>query len=339
MAKNRIDVHHHFVTEVYSQVRPDGRFESRKWISNDFVPFQALEAAGGDPSGSWTPQWNLDSDDAFCRDLGIGTTIFSLTSPGAPIAGLEGSVKLARGLNDHLASIRDKNPLRYGFFATMPDIRNVNAALAEIAYAFDTLKADGVILLTRYGPTNMYLGNEAFTTIWAALNARKAVVLVHPTHSVDTNLIAKNLPQPIVDYPHETTRTAADIIMANVQRNNPEVKIILAHGGGGLPYIAKRLAVLGEVGLSTKTVDEVLEDVGNFYYDVALSSTKENIELLLSYTKPDHLLYGSDYPYAPRKTIERFAKELDEAGADDAAFAQALDRGNALKLFPRLNAQ
>lgn len=298
-----------------------------------------MEAAGGDPSGSWTPQWDLKIDDDFCHDLEIGTTIFSLTSPGAPIAGLEGSVKLARVTNDYLASIRDKNPSRYGFFATVPDLRNTTAAIAEIEYAFDSLKADGIILMTRYGPTNMYLGNEAFAPIWAALNARKAVVLVHPTHSVDTNLIAKNLPQPIVDYPHETTRTAADIIMANVQRNNPDVKIILAHAGGGLPYVAKRLAALSEVGLTTKTVDEVLEDIGNFYYDVALSSSKENIQLLLSYTKPEHLLYGSDYPYAPRKTIERFAREMDETVANDLALGQALNRGNALRLFPRLNAQ
>lgn len=217
----------------------------------------------------------------------------------------------------------------------MPDLRSTEAALAEIEHALDILKADGVMLMTRYGSTNMYLGHEAFAPIWSALNARKAVVLVHPTHSVDTNLLAKNIPQPIVDYPHETTRAAVDIIMSNGRRMYPEVKVILSHAGGTLPYLAKRLAAIIDVGLVDKTVEEVHEDIASFYFDVALSSSKQTIETLLSCTRADHILYGSDYPYAPRKTIDRFAKELDEGTERDSDLAFAINKGNALKLFPR----
>lgn len=281
----------------------------------------------------------MGTDDTFCQELDIGTTIFSLTSPGAPIAGEEGSVKLSRTTNDYLASVRDKNPSKYGFFAAMPDLRNMAAALAEIEYAFDILQADGVMLLTRYGPTNMCLGHEAFAPIWNALNSRKAVVLVHPTHSVDTNLVAKNIPQPIVDYPHETTRAAVDIVMSNGRRRYPDVKIILAHAGGTLPYLAKRVAALSDVGLVNKSVEEIGEDIASFYFDIALSSSKETIEILLTCTKPDHILFGSDYPYAPRKTIDRFAQELDENFGANTDLASAINKGNALKLFPRLDSQ
>ncbi|KEF61266.1 uncharacterized protein A1O9_02831 [Exophiala aquamarina CBS 119918] len=301
--------------------------------------WQALEAAGGDPSGSWTPAWSLETDDAFCQELDIGTTIFSLTAPGPPIAGQEGSVKLSRTTNDYLASVRDRNPSKYGFFAAMPDLRNTAAALAEIEYAFDTLQADGVMLLTRYGPTNMYLGHEAFSPIWTALNARKAVVLVHPTHSIDTSLLAKNIPQPIVDYPHETTRAAVDIIMSNGRRNYPDVKVILSHAGGTMPYLAKRIASLSDIQLVNKSVDEIAEDIATFYFDVALSSTNQTIETLLTCTTPDHILFGSDYPYAPRKTIDRFARELDESFRGNKDLSFAINMGNAMRLFPRLNKQ
>jgi len=111
-------------------------------------------------------------------------------------------------MNSLVISVRYKNLSKYGFFAAMPDLRNTAATLAEIEYAFDILQADSVMLMTRYRSTNMYLCHEELAPIWAALNARKAVVLVHPTHSVDTDLVAKNILQPIVDYPHGTTRTA-----------------------------------------------------------------------------------------------------------------------------------
>ena len=257
-----------------------------------------------------------------------------MTSPGPPIAGPAGSVKLARQTNEYLAALRDKNPAKYGFFAAMPDLTNTNAALAEIEYAYDKLNADGVILMTRYGKTNMYLGHESFMPVWQALDRRHAVVLVHPTHAVDTNLIAKNLPQPIIDYPHETTRTAVDLVMSNRVRSLHNTKIILSHAGGTLPYLAKRAALVGQLGLSPKSGEEILDDIGSFYFDLALSSSKPTLDMLLQYTTPDHVLYGSDYPYAPPRGITNFAHELNEAGLDPQV-EYAINWGNAVKLFPR----
>ena len=245
-------------------------------------------------------------------------------------------VRLARDANEYLASLRDRTPSKYGFFAAMPSLANTSAALAEISYVSDVLKADGVILMTRYGVGNVYLGHPDFDPIWQALDDKNAVVLVHPTHAVDTHLMASNIPQPIVDYPHETTRAAVDLIIPDRLRPYQKVKVILSHAGGTLPYLAKRTAVLSEAGLTTKTTEEIISDVGRFYFDLALSSSKQGIQMLLEYIRPDHILYGSDYPYAPRKTIERFAQELDQS-VSDPDLALAFNKGNALKLFPRFH--
>jgi 6-methylsalicylate decarboxylase len=217
----------------------------------------------------------------------------------------------------------------------MPDLRDTAAALAEIDFALDILKADGVMLMTRYGDSNRYLGHADFAPIWEALEQRHAVVLVHPTHAVDTNHIAKGIPQPIVDYPHETTRSAVDIIMSNGRRKYSHVKVILAHAGGTLPYLARRICALSDVGLTPKTEQEILQDLGSFYFDVALSSTQSTIDTLLTYTKPSHILYGSDYPYAPQKTIEKFAQVFEQTRFDEPDIRYLVSRGNALKLFPR----
>src|SRR4051812_16762851 len=99
-----------------------------------------------------------------------------------------------------------------GFFAALPSLLDTEAALKEIEYALDTLKADGITLFTRYGDGAKYLGHPDFRRIWEALNARKAVVFIHPTHTTDTRLAHLALPQPILDYPNETAKTAMDLV-------------------------------------------------------------------------------------------------------------------------------
>jgi predicted TIM-barrel fold metal-dependent hydrolase len=164
--------------------------------------------------------------------------------------------------------------------------------------------------------------------VWQALNEKGAVVIVHPTHAVDTTLVAGAVPQPTVDYPHETTRVAVSLIAADtLNLHAPNCKVILSHAGGMLPYLANRVAVLPEVtDLLDKTRDAILAAIASFYYNVPLSSDEETIRLLLQYTTPDHLQYGTDYPYTPAKVVTRFADEVREG----------IHGENALSLFPRL---
>lgn len=86
-----------------------------------------------------------------------------------------------------------------------PPLTDLCGVLAEITYALGVLKADGITLYTRYGDSNIYLGHPQFSSILQGLNRRASVVFVHPTTSVYADSL---LPQPALDYPHETARTA-----------------------------------------------------------------------------------------------------------------------------------
>ncbi|KAK6544883.1 hypothetical protein TWF694_001562 [Orbilia ellipsospora] len=315
---SKIDVHHHFVPEFY---------------------VKALEANGGDPSGWTIPKWSLESSETTMQTLGIGTTIFSMTAPGPSIQRdpLEAQ-QLARKTNIFAAEIRDKNPQKFGFFAALPSLLDKESAIAEIGYALDTLKADGVTLFTRYGPDNRYLGHPDFEDIWDELNKRSAVVFVHPTHAVDTSLVAQSLPQPMIDYPHESTRTAMDIILSGRIRKNKNCKIILSHAGGTLPYLALRVAAMmphtpfgKSSGLST---EDIIKDARSFYFDLALSGNEYTLDLLLKFAQPGRILFGSDYPYAPMKGIEYFNSSMDRYSFSDQD-RRAVNRENAEALFPR----
>ena len=229
---------------------------------------------------------------------GCTKAILSLTAPGAVIEPTDEKRRaLARRANDYAAAKRDEDPTRWGFFAALPCLLDTDGALAEIRYALDVLKAEGVTLFTRYGPGNQYLGDPAFKRIWEELNSRKAVVFIHPTHPADTNRVNPLLPQPAIDYPHETTRTAVDMIITNTKRTYSSCKVILSHAGGALPYLITRVSTVSKEAVDTariygKSSQEIMEDFRSFYFDLALSSSEPVLRLVLDTIPHNHLLYG-----------------------------------------------
>ena len=297
----------------------------------------AYKANGGDPSGWTLPDWSISLSESFMKDSSIKTTIFSLTAPGTTVLHGLPAAQLARHVNEYGAAIRDSNPSKFGFFAALPPLCDgIEPVLEEIRYALVNLKADGVTLYTRYGSDNHYLGHSDFRPVWAELNSHQAVVFIHPTHAADTRLVNPSLPQPMIDYPHETTRTAVDLIISGVVSEYSACKIILSHAGGTFPYLATRAAtMLFDSKLSTKSTEEFWEDARTFYFDLALSGNEYTMGLLTKFAKPDHILFGSDFPYAPRNTIDIHTQELDRYQmSSDQSFE--INRGNALSLFPRL---
>ena len=280
---------------------------------------------------------------------GVRTAILSLTAPGPGILQeAAGATKLARQVNLAAAAVRDSNPTRFGFFAAVPPLSedNLAQALAEITYALDELRADGVTLFTRYGRGATYLGHATFRPVWAELNRRRAVVFVHPTYLPDTSsgtapaLVNPALPQPVIDYPHETTRAATDLVLSDTLAACPDVRVILSHAGGTFPYLATRAAHLAhDTGLTRKPPAQFLREARRFYFDVALSGNPLTLRYLLDFAAPGHVLYGSDFPYAPTRTIashwEMLVRFLAE-GKVDPQVREAIGFGTAETLLPRL---
>lgn len=300
----------------------------------------ALENAGGDPSGWYIPPWTLEADKTLSKSVGNKTVILSITAPGACIEkDSSAAAQLARKCNEYSAAIRDQEPDAYGFFASLPSLLDTDETVKELAYALDELKADGVTLFTRYGSDNHYLGHADFARIWAELNRRKAVVFVHPTHAVDTNLVDPALPGPMFDYPHETGRAAMDLIVTDTLRSTPDCKIILSHAGGTLPYLIYRVAEALPLTPMTigKSTEEILEEARRFYFDTAISSNPVTLKALFAFAKPGHVLFGTDFPNAPVKAIEYFTESLEKYELEPAE-REELYSGSALGLFPRLKA-
>jgi predicted TIM-barrel fold metal-dependent hydrolase len=325
VVRGKIDVHHHVYPPVFTE---------------------ALQRNGGDPSGWYIPPWTVALDDDVCAKHGIETAILSCTAPGPGIEqDTRAAANLARACNDYCANLRNSHPKRFGFFACVPDLdKDPSAVLAEITYALDVLQADSIILLTSYGSSPpKYLGHPSFHPIWDALNARKAVVFIHPTHAAGSAQVSQLLPQPAFDYPHETGRTAIDLITSHTLRDHAnDCKIILSHAGGTLPALIDRVAGLMphapadiNCGLSG---DEILTLARKFYYDTALSSSAMSLGALMALLGEEgrgHVLFGSDFPNAPAESIGYFTGMLEESGILEVDEL----RRNAVGLFPRFGGE
>ncbi|MEV0119799.1 amidohydrolase family protein [Streptomyces sp. NPDC050844] len=316
MTTGRIDLHQHLVPRVFAE---------------------AFAAAGG---GHALPGWSPSGALAVMDEHAIATGVLSLSMPGTHFGDDAAARRLTEQVNDLQAELVKDRPDRFGMFATLP-LPDVDGALAALAHADDVLKADGVILLANHRGT--YLGDPAFDPVMAELDRRGTLVFIHPA----------NLPGPAVpglapavaDFLLDTTRAAISMVLHGVPRRYPNVRMILSHAGGFVPYAAHRIAHLtGAIervtpreglgpGLNQETV---LDDLRSFWFDTALSGSPTALPGLLAFARPDHVVFGSDWPFAPTETVGYFTDGLDAFPAIDAAGHAAIDRGNAEVLLPRL---
>ncbi len=302
----RIDTHQHIVPPRYGA-----------WLHE-----QGL-SAGGLP----IPDWSLEGALDMMQAARIERAVLSISTPSVHLGDDAQARDMAREVNEFCADLVKQHPQRFGFFATLT-LPDVEGAIAEARYALDVLKADGVVLLANAGGT--YLGDPAWEPLMDELNQRHAVMFVHPSFLPGPSV--EGIPAYAADFLLDTTRAALSYAKSGALERYPHLKVILSHGGGFLPYAAERVArVCSPDGGNPAGIDRLQQ----FYFDVALSSSPYALPALLAFAKPSHILYGSDWPHAPKARGLHFADMLD-AFALSAEQRSAIHRGNALSLFPRL---
>ena len=311
----RIDVHFHVVPPFYRS---------------------AVEAAGFGPARGafpdWTPALALGVMDRF----GIGFSFPSVTFPGVQFMDPESAREMARRCNVYSRDIAASAPQRFGAFALVP-MHEPQTAVSEIGYALDELGHDGVCLFTSYG--NRFLGDASFDPVMAALDARAAVVFIHPTFSPPSQAVGL-LPGFAMEYPFDTTRAAANLIFSHTLERYPNIRFILSHAGGTLPFLAWRLSVSPLIAPQAMPMApaKVREGVRHFWYDTALSPGRTAMAALEEFTAPERVLFGSDWPYANADVVAQAMNVYETPGLISPSRRSGIDRDNSLALFPRLAA-
>jgi predicted TIM-barrel fold metal-dependent hydrolase len=120
-------------------------------------------------------------------------------------------------------------------------------------------------------------------------------------------------PASVLEYPFETTRTATSLIISGATNRFKNIRFILSHAGGTLPFLVPRLALsISMMPEAAERVGDTLAAVRSFYFDTALSAGNPSLSALVQVTDPDHILFGTDFPFAPTGAIRQFGKVLDD---------------------------
>lgn len=329
MKANKIDVHHHIFPKEYVNAMKE----------------MGINDALGFPFPEWTPKTSIKKMDSN----GIKLAILSISAPGVYFRDSEFpegfSVKLARIANEAMARTINEYPNRFGGFATIP-LLNTEHAIEELNYAMDTLKFNGVCLLSNYKGT--YLGDERFEPFFAELNKRKAIVFIHPNDPegiLDPNT---GVPNALIEAPIDTTRAVANLLYNGVPDRYRDIKYILSHGGGTIPYLAWRLALIEYAQKGKKTPvartlydllikggpEKGLRHLKNMYYDTANVSGEYALKTLNTFADPERILFGTDLCISKLSLI--ITKNLSKESGLNQNELDKVFCHNGLKLFPEL---
>ena len=233
------------------------------------------------------------------------------------------------------AGLKHDRPDRFGAFAALP-LPDVEGSLEAIEYAFDVLELDGVSIFTNAG--GRYLGDARFDPVFAELQRRAAVVFVHPTASPDPIAHTLDLPDSLLDYPVDTSRAVANLHYSNTFAQTPDVKYVLAHAGGTIPFVASRFAIVDEMDVIPGAGERgaFADALPRLYWDTASAFSDPVLHMLRSVVGLGNVVFGSDYPY-PRDAISIGGlRQLRQTAELDDGERRAVLGASAARLIPRL---
>jgi 6-methylsalicylate decarboxylase len=313
MADGVIDVHFHLIPEFY---------------------WNAVYEAGRGPAigryPDWSPELALDLADKH----GIELAIMSLAQPGVGFLPAGQATDLARRVNDYAADLIAQHPRRFGCFGLLP-MHDMEKAIAEARYCLDTLHFEGISLFASYD--EKFLGDASFDPLMSYLDSCQATVHVHPGLHPSSRSLALPWPGFMIEYPFDTTRAAVNLLFSGALERFANIRFILSHAGGTLPYLAWRLSVAPMIDkrLTHRTREQIFAALRTFWYDNALAPGAESMGTLSRIAAKDRILFGSDWPFCNDRVV---AEEVKDFTARDFLAPDAMAmiaRQNALALFPQ----
>ena len=239
------------------------------------------------------------------------------------------SVELAQFQNDQLAEMVRKYPDSFAAMATLP-LQVPDAAAKELGRAINKLGLRGIEIGSHVGKRE--LGDQAFWPVYEILEKHGLPMFIHPHHVAGMDRLQNFYLNNLIGNPLDTTIAAANLIFSGVFEKYPNLKVILAHGGGQFPYIFGRFEHGYHVRpeCKEKVKKSPRHFMKNFYFDI-ITHSQEALQYLVSLVGSDHVLLGTDYPYdmgnhQPVETVSGLSgvKEEDK---------QKIMRDNAIALF------
>jgi aminocarboxymuconate-semialdehyde decarboxylase len=290
------DVHAHVVVPEITRDAGGGE-DWRPRVYRDEAGAQVVEMGGKEIRSAVAEFVDIDAILAAQDEAGVERV---LLCPWVPLlyydADPEEGLARARLQNDALAGLVRAHPERVAALGALP-LQDPELAASELRALMDggVLKGVEVAASVR----GVFLGDDRFEPFWEAAEETGALVFVHPTtRGFDSPAFQDYYLWNTVANPLETATTAAHMVVAGVMERHPELRVLLAHGGGALLAVRGRMRrAHGFQPQARSRLSESPDDsIRRFYFDT-LTHDEALLRALIEYAGPDHVLLGSDYPF------------------------------------------
>lgn len=288
----RIDFHNHLYPERYLAELEKGR--TRATVQRDDEG-QTLMVYAGDynviVSGHRSPEARIEAMDA----VGVDMQVLTLTTPGVHIETRSRGVALASLVNDAFAEVVARHPSRFVALAALP-LQDPAASVRELERAVTQLGLRGATLFT-----NVNGGPLDALELWPLYEKAAELdvpLFLHPTSPVGVEAMDVYRLAPLVGFPLDTTLAITRLVFSGVLERWPDLKIVLSHLGGAVPYLAERIDRGFKAYRECKSnLSRPPSQVFKRLYMDTVAFSPPALLFALDFAGADRLVLGSDYPH------------------------------------------
>jgi aminocarboxymuconate-semialdehyde decarboxylase len=323
----KLDIHTHYYTQGFFQkIRENGGEFS---FSTDPTGRSIITYNGARFFGVTAPMTDVSKRIEDMDRVGIDVEVVSLSTPNVFFADAKGQPDVAKMMNDAYAELIAKYPKRFKAFASIP-MDAPDAALAELHRAVGDLKLNGVILLSNI--RGAALTDKRYRPFFEEANRMRLCIFLHPMIPAASEPFKEYVLGPIIGFPFDTTLAVARMCFDGMLKDFPDIKWIVGHAGGAVPYLMERMDSGYRDFAETKVKIDQLPSVylKRLYYDTVTFSP-HNLHMLRDEVGTDHMLMGSDYPHL-LGSIEKSVSSIESLPIPQAE-KQKIFGGNALSVL------
>lgn len=323
-----VDLHAHvIVPEALREAAPEEAWRPQvMWEEG----CQVIEFGGKRIRSALRPIADVEGLLAYQERVGVRRTVIS---PWIPLLRYEQDVdsglRWSRFINEGLIRWAQAYPDRLRVLGTVP-LQMPEVAAREL----EELMCEPVVVGVEVTASvcGEYLGHSRFRPFWEAAEATGAVVFVHPTtRGFDLPVFQEHYLWNTVGNPVETTIAAAHLVMSGVLKDFPNLKVVLAHGGGALLCVQGRMDHGHRVQpLAKGNITEPPSAYLRRFYVDTVTHNSATLRSLVEWLGPDRVVLGSDYPFD--MGLERPVDFVHHAGLTTET-VQAILAGNLLRLL------
>jgi aminocarboxymuconate-semialdehyde decarboxylase len=261
--------------------------------------------------------------------VGIDVEVISLSTPNIFFADANRQPEVARILNDAYAELIAAHSKRFKGFASIP-MDNPDAALRELHRAIDELKLNGVVLLSNI--QGRPLSAPEYRPFFEEADRMSLCIFLHPMIPVYSEPFKEYVLGPLVGFPFDTTLAVARMCFAGMLRELPNIRWIIGHLGGAIPYLMERLdngyRDFAECRVNIDELPSVY--LKRLYYDTVTFSSY-NLRMARDLVGVDHMVMGSDYPHL-LGSIERSVSSIEAMSIPEVE-KQRIFSGTAMSIL------